>query len=147
MQSLTISCWGKGIRGKTVVIHFISSLWGKGKEEASGDRFALWRHTVWINALGITQLCDWVNCDSSSVGMQSEREKLNRWKSPAGSSWLLFTASPNSRAVLKVMRRGRAWKETEPGKWWKALYFYSDKQMDRTRQQRGVNYSTGGFSF
>lgn len=142
MQSLTISCWGKGIRGKAVVIHFISSLWGKGKDEANGGLHCMC--TVWINALGITQLHNWVNCDSSSVGMQSEREKLNRWKSPAGSLCLLFTAS---RAVLRELRRGRAWKETESGKWWKALSLYSDKQMDWTRQQRGLNNSTGGFSF
>lgn len=106
MQSLTISCWGKGIGGKTVVIHFISSLWGREKEEASEERLALWQHTVWINALGITQLCDWVNCDSSGVRTQSEREELNRWKSSAASSQLLFTASPKLKSCSESTEKG-----------------------------------------
>lgn len=52
MQSLTISCWGKGIGGKTVVIHFISSLRGRGKEAASEGRLALWWRTVLIQCAG-----------------------------------------------------------------------------------------------
>lgn len=124
MQSLTISSRGKGIEGETVVIHFISSLWRKGEEERAEE--ALRRGSAPYEPLQREwhSCASGVNCDSSSVAMQSERQKLNRWKSPAGSSLLLSTASSGSRAVLKEMGSKRAWKEEERGG---ALYFYSEE--------------------
>lgn len=54
MQSHAISCRGKRIRGKAVVIDFISSLWGKAKEEANEERLPSWRRTVRFRAPGIS---------------------------------------------------------------------------------------------
>ena len=52
MQLLTISCWGKGIQGKTVVIHFISSLYWRVKEEANEERLELWMADCMIQCTG-----------------------------------------------------------------------------------------------
>lgn len=56
MQSLTISSRGKGIEGKTVVIHFISSLWRKGEEEWAEEAL---QRAVRTAAAGMTQLRVW----------------------------------------------------------------------------------------
>lgn len=145
MQSLTISSRGKGIEGETVVIHFISSLWRKGEEERAVEGLR------WGSAPYEPMQREWhscasgVNCDSSSVAMQSERQKLNRWKSPAGSSLLLSTASSGSRAVLKEMGSESAWKEEERGG--EHFTFTQRKQMVRTRNQGQLNHSTSIFCF
>lgn len=115
---------------------------GKGRGKW---RFTLWRHTVWINALGITQLRNWVNCDSSSVGMQSEREKLKQMKIAC---WI-FMAPLHSfeSCAARTEERESLKGNWAVGKWWKALSRYADRQMDWTRQLRGLSNSTGGLSF
>lgn len=143
MQSLTISSGGKGIEGETVAIHFISSLWRKEERAENGLRGAIALHEPMQR--GWHSCASGVNCDSSSVAMQSERQKLNRWKSPAGSSLLLSTASSGSRAVRKGMGSERARKEEEQGGG--TFTFTQKKQKDRTRKQRQLNDSTGIFCF
>lgn len=100
MQSHTISCWGKRIRGKTVVIDFISSLWRRVKEEVNEKRLALWC-VVWFSALQIAQMCNSVNRDSSGVRTQWEKEDAYCLLDPY--SFLFANIS------------GLCWKETNQG--------------------------------